>query len=336
MGMREFPILEVSGTHREIGRAIGEMQRKRIRNRMEVRREKIPNYLSYIEKIPEYIEITRKYFPKLMEEVEGIVEATGVPFNEFFFAQARDLYPFYIEGDADTDFDGDHCTVAVSFNEDGVIIGDNEDWTMEALDDLYLLKATVDGTTFFGLQYAVSIPGEAASINSWGLVQCITEIHPTPQFGVPKNFVSRAILEAKSLEEAEKIITNTPKASGYNHVLVQGDRVWNFEIAGNDFSIDKLVGERFVHTNHFTSFKLKKYEEHRTKSSVFRYERAQRMNRENLNLQGMKEMLCDGSGEYPICRPNETIGSLIFQPKLGKILVCYGMPTVDGYKEYKL
>lgn len=334
--MKKFPLLQVSGTHRDIGLAIGEMQRERIRNRMEVRRAKIPNYMSYIEKLPEYIEITRKYFPKLMEEVEGIVTASGVPFDEFFFAQARDLYPFYIEGDADTDIDDDHCTVAVSFNEDGVIVGDNEDWTMEALDDLYLLKATVDGTTFFGLQYAVSIPGEAASINSWGLVQCITEIHPTPQFGVPKNFVSRAILEARTLEEAEKIITNTPKASGYNHVLVQGDRVWNFEIAGEDYAVERLEEEKFVHTNHFTSDKLKKDEEYRTKSSVFRYERAQRMNKDNLDLEGMKRLLCDGQGEYPICRPNETIGSLIFQPKKGLIQVCYGMPSVGGYVEYKL
>lgn len=334
--MKRFPLLQVSGTHRDIGLAIGEMQRERIRNRMEVRRAKIPNYMSYIEKLPEYIEITRKYFPKLMEEVEGIVTASGVPFDEFFFAQARDLYPFYIEGDADTDIDDDHCTVAVSFNEDGVIVGDNEDWTMEALDDLYLLKATVDGTTFFGLQYAVSIPGEAASINSWGLVQCITEIHPTPQFGVPKNFVSRAILEARTLEEAEKIITNTPKASGYNHVLVQGDRVWNFEIAGEDYAVERLEEEKFVHTNHFTSDKLKKDEEYRTKSSVFRYERAQRMNKDNLDLQEMKELLCDGQGEYPICRPDATIGSLIFQPKKGLIQVCYAMPTVDGYVEYRM
>lgn len=334
--MKRFPLLQVSGTHRDIGLAIGEMQRDRIRDRMEARKRLIPGYQSYLDKIPEYIAITKKYFPKLVEEVEGIVEASGVAFDEYFFAQARDLYPFYIEGDADTDFDGDHCTVAVSFNTDGVIIGDNEDWITKALDDLYLLKATINGTTFFGLQYAVSIPGEAACINNWGLVQCITEIHPTSQFGVPKNFVSRAILEARTLEEAEKIITNTPKASGYNHVLVQGDRVWNFEIAGEDYAVERLEKEKFVHTNHFTSDKLKKYEEYRTKSSVFRYERAQRMNKDNLDLEGMKRLLCDGQGEYPICRPNETIGSLIFQPKKGLIQVCYGMPSLDGYMEYKL
>jgi hypothetical protein len=333
--MKEFPLLEVTGSHRDVGMAIGEMHRNRIRERIEVRRQKIPNYRSYLEKVPDYIAITEKYFPNLVEEARGVAQASSTPFEEYFFAQVRDLYPFYIDDDENLG-KIDHCTVIVSFNSHGPIVGQNEDWILKAQDDLYLLKATINGVTFFGLQYAVSIPGESASINSSRLVQCITEIHPTSKFGVPKNFVSRAILEAKSLEEAERIIFETPKASGYNHVLVQGDRVWNFEIAGDDYTVEKFEKKSFVHTNHFTSDKLKKYEMYRTKSSIARYDRADKLNRNVSSLQGVMEILSDGVGEYPICRPNETIGSIIFQPRTGIVSVCYGVPSPDKYVKYQM
>jgi len=333
--MKEFPLLEVAGSHMDVGTAIGEMHKDRIRERVEIRRQKIPDYGSYLEKMPDYIAITGRFFPDLMEEAKGIAQASGVPFNEYFFAQVRDLYPFYID-DAENLGSIDHCTVIVGFNSHGPIVGQNEDWILKAQDDLYLLKATVGGVTFFGLQYAVSIPGESASINNLGLVQCVTEIHSTSQFGVPKNFISRAILGTKTLEEAERIIFETPKASGYNHVLVQGDRVWNFEIAGDDYAVEKFEKKSFVHTNHFTSDKLKRYEIYRTKSSVSRYNRASELNKNISSSRGIMEILSDGVGEYPIRRPNETIGSIIFQPRNGIVSVCYGAPSPNKYVEYKM
>lgn len=338
--LKEFPLLEVEvkgkSKYKDLGFAIGERHRERIQRRIESRRVLIPKYRSYLKKMELYLAITKRYFPHLIEEVEGIALGAQVPFIEYFFAQAREVYPFYIDGDGGGGGTVDHCTVVVNFNEDGPIIGHNEDWSEIALDDLYLLKAIIDGVTIFGLQYAVSLAGEAASINSHGLIQCVTEIHPIATLGVPKNFVGRAILEAKTLDEALRIIANTPMASGYNHVLVQGDEIRNVEIAGKQHIVQAVKGKPFVHTNHFTAEELEKFEKFRTPSSVARYNRAQELNVPELSLDRMKQLLSDQAGELPICRPHETIGSLIFQPQRGIVSVSYGMTNPDNFVEYKI
>jgi hypothetical protein len=42
------------------------------------------------------------------------------------------------------------------------------------------------------------------------------------------------------------------------------------------------------------------------------------------------------NNEFPISRPDATLGSFIAIPDERKLFICYGAPTGGKYKEYKL
>jgi len=337
--IRTFPYLEIKGTHYEIGHAIGEMFRGKIQETIEDRQKIIPHYQLYRTKSEKYAKAAKNQFPHLMDELKGIADGAQSAFIDLFFHNCPESYDKELlsEWDREQTETEDHCTIAVSFNDNGVIIGHNEDWGVESLDELYILKATIGDTTFLGLNYATTLPGTSASLNNWGLAQCINELYQETNIGVPKCFVSRAILECKTLDEALSVIINTNRAAGYNHLLVQEDSVWDIEIAGHDVDIHKNEKIPYVHTNHCISKRMQEYQLFATKSSISRFERASEIIKNPMSFDDMKTLLSDTkNNKYPICRENVTIGSIIIEPKNLTLSVCYGLPSTGTFIPYKL
>ncbi len=325
---KTFPYLETKGNYEEVGTSIGTRFKERLQNYILKRKRTIPNYDQYIEQTRPYFDITQKYFPHLIGELDSIAKAAEISLQDLFFVNNREVFEsFSLVG---------HCTIAVSFGSDGAIVGHNEDWAIEELDDLYVLKATIGETTFLGLQYFEAL-GVSATMNNWGLVQCINDLSGSAQIGVPKNFIARAILECKTLDEAEDIIRKTPNASGFNHVLVQGDEIRNIEISGNDIAVEKVLKKNYVHTNHFLSLEMQTKSSLTVPSSIPRYNRAKELIRDGMTRKDMIELLSDkGNREFPICRQDETIGSVICIPKLNEVWICYDNPAVGEFKKYTL
>lgn len=322
--MNKFDYLEVKGNYEDIGRAIGAKFRKEIQKQTERRQKRIKNYEEFLKRSEPYYKYAKDSFPNLIKELEATADAAGVGVMDYFSMNNGEVLT------------GDHCTVAVSFNEEGALIGHNEDWKSASPDILYLLKATIGDTTFLGLQYKVLMPGVSAAVNNWGLVQCINYLNQVLQVGVPKIFLARAVLECKSLDEAENLIRKTKRASGFNHVLVQGREVRNVEIAGDKLAVEKVMGKPYVHTNHYLSPNMKFLEKFHTESSEARYERAKELIKSNMTKNEMEELLSDTKNkEYPICREDATLGSLVLLPGLKEIYVCYGHPCAGRFVEYE-
>ena len=337
--IRTFPYLEIKGTHYELGRAIGEMFRGKIQETIEDRQKMIPHYQLYQTKSERYAKTAMESYPKLMDELKGMADGAQVSFIDLFFHNCPEVYDkeLLVEWDREQAETEEHCTIAVSFNDKGAIIGHNEDWGIESLDELYILKATIGETTFLGLNYATSLPGTSAALNNWGLVQCINELYQETNIGVPKCFVSRAILECKTLPEALSVIINTKRAAGYNHLLVQGDHVWDIEIAGHDIDIQKKEKTPYVHTNHCISKHMQEYQLFATKNSIARFDRAEQLVKNPMTFEDMKALLSDTkNSKYPICRENVTIGSVIIEPKNFTMHVCYGLPSTGTFIPYEL
>jgi len=338
--IRTFPYLEIKGTHYEVGRAIGEMFRGKIQETIEDREKIIPHYSLYRTKSEKYAKAAESEYPKLMDELRGMAEGAQVSFLDLFFHNCPEAYDkeLLVEWDREmAETEAEHCTIAVSFNEKGAIVGHNEDWGIESLDELYILKATIGDTTFLGLNYASWLSGTSASLNNWGLVQCINELYQETNIGVPKCFVARAILECKTLDDAIKMIVNTKRASGYNHLLVQGDYVWDTEIAGHDIDIQKLERQPYIHTNHCISKHMQEYQLFAKKNSIARFERATELVKPTMSFDDMKALLSDTQNQkYPICRENVTIGSVIIEPKTFTMHICYGMPSTGTFIPYEL
>jgi hypothetical protein len=337
---KTFPYLEITGTHRELGLAIGEMFRGKIQEVIADRKHYIRKYNEKLSETQNYVIELKKAFPHLLEEIQGMAEGADVPFIDLFFHNTPEVYDHTLEWDREQAQTEDHCTIAVSFNPDGAIIGHNEDWSIESMDELYVLKAHIGDTTFLGLNYATFIAGNSATLNNWGVSQCINELHEHTQIGVGKYFMARAILECKTLEEAEQLIRTTKRASGYNHVLVANHNVWNIEIAGQDIDVEKLTNKPYAHTNHFISAHMLQYEKDEAnhhKNSYDRLTRAHELLHNDMTVASMTALLSDTTNKlYPICREDATIGSVIIEPNKKTINVCYGPPNKGVFVPYAL
>ncbi len=333
---KKFPYLVLRGSRRAIGQAIGENFRSKIQESVLLRQESIPNYKDLKRQSQNHFLETLRYFPKLIEELTATAIAANVSVMDLFFANTRSLYDTGVASEKGELVVHDRCTTVVSFGANGAIVGHNEDWDIKNTDDLYILKATIGETKFMGINYVNELPGSAASMNNWGLVQGINEVHQKETVGIPKNFLARAVLESPTLIEAESMIRRVKQDTGFNHLLVQKDKVKNIEIAERKVKTTNLTNEPYVHTNHFLT-DLKKYETYRTKSSEHRYDKAVKLLRNDMNEDEIISILSDHSdAEYPICRHDSTMASLIFKPKLGEILVCYGPPCKGEFEKYKL
>jgi len=326
--MNSFDYLEIKGSHAEVGRAIGTKFKDVIQRVVASRQGRIAGYGDYLKQTEPFFLAAKEKFPDLIDEMTGIAHAAGVGVADYFFLNNREVGP---KGDSD------HCTVAVSFGENGAVIGHNEDWDGTTPDSLYILKATIGDTTFMGFQYKALVPGVAVSTNNWGLTQCINELNQTAQVGVPKNFIARAMVECKTLDEAESIILNTKKASGYNHVLIQGREIRNIEVAGDKIAVDKIMGTPYVHTNHYLSLRLKSLEKFHTKSSTTRYKRAKELVRNKMTVAEMEKLLSDKKNRrFPISRNGATLGSFVALPDEKKVYIYYGPPGKGKFTEYNL
>lgn len=323
----KFDYLEIKGTYKEVGAAIGAKFKDIIQKRISARRNRILDYEGYLRRTEPYFNAVKETFPNLIDELTATAKASGVSVADYFSINNREVA---------VSEKNDHCTVAVSFGEKGAIVGHNEDWENASPNALYILKATIGETTFLGLQYKVAVPGVSATMNNWGLVQCINDLNTESQIGVPKNFVARAILECKTLDEAEEVIRKTKKASGFNHVLVQGREVRNIEIAGDKIGVERVLGKPYIHTNHYLTPELKPFETSHTKSSEKRYKRGMELIKPNMEIPEMEALLSNTENkEYPISRKDATLGSFVAVPEDQKVYICYGPPDKGKYIKYE-
>ncbi len=338
--IKTFPYLEITGTNKDLGLAIGEMFRGKIQEVISDRKHYIRRYQERLTETDAFIKETRKAFPHLVEELEGMAEGADVPVIDLFFHNLPEVYDRTREWDREQAQTDDHCTIAVTFNTGGALIGHNEDWSVESLDELYVLKATVNGTTYLGLNYATFMVGCSATLTSNNLVQCINELHQETHVGVGKYFVARALLDCKTLDEASALVGSINRSSGYNHVLVQGSDIMDIEIAGKDIDIERMTEKPYAHTNHFISQRMLQYEvdeatHHR--NSYDRLARAKELLHTGMNVHDMQQLLADKQNPlYPICREDATIGSVIIEPTKKQILVCYGPPDRGTFVPYTL
>lgn len=327
--MKQFPIVRAEGSHYEVGVAIGKMMRNAINNVLANSQVIFKEDFSVrIQQSQPFLQQALKYFPQYMDELRGIAEGADVSFDELFLSNNREVAnfdPFVV--------DSNHCTIIGIPHQNGYLLGHNEDWDVSSLSLLYILDATINGTKIFGLNYANNIIGDSIAVNGYGLVQAVNELwHQDAQLGVPKNFIARAILDCKTLEETEVLMKRIPRAAGYNHVLVQGKRLWNIESSAKEYAIEKVKLEKYVHTNHYVT-ELKRIDKGNIESKN-RYRKVQKQLTGVNSVEDVKRLLSDRN-DPPVCR-DSTIGSVIFDMPNKVAHIAYGQPTAQGYIEYSI
>ena len=267
-----IPFLQVRGTHREVGRQIGEALRERIRAGLEreVYAGPFPEGRTLEQQLAlasEYLRVTAEELPWLVEEFEGCAEAAGVDpvalfawhVEEIWYEPRRPGAP--LREEAALGRCSDLVAVPPATADGHVLVGHNNDLRPEAEEGLVAVEWTVPGEPVvftIGGALAASVGFNSAGISLTG-----NELAPNDErVGIPRGPQFRVMLAQRTMDDVLQVALHPRRASSYNQVLAdRTGRVVNVEGSATDA---ELTGpdERghLVHTNHYVCERMLPYE----------------------------------------------------------------------------
>jgi len=351
------PLICVSGTHREIGRQIGAACTEQIRHSIQnanILMEQAKDSLELSWKgaqiqASKYVPFAQELYPQYVEEMVGMAEGANVAVEDLAVVNAMEAVTM----------DALHLSKCTSFavNQDRtadehVLVAHNEDWLPEDEQDVYVIHATPDGEpAFLAMTYGGLLPN--IGFNSEGIAQCCDSVYPTDsRIGIPRVVVSRAVLGARNLVEAVRLVLIPHRAAGYNHLLVhESGELYSVEVSARKFGI--LYGDEgvIVHTNHYLDTTMQTIEDEPDEliATRLRYFRALRLlkrtpshtiktlqaiQRDHLNF---PNSICSHCTEDidPLDR-EKTINSLIIDLTARAMHIAWGNPCENQYHTYYL
>jgi len=352
MAANSIPLIEVRGTHREVGQQIGEKMKLRLRRIIPRLRGSLPPGISWEDMLLKgrlCLAHSRAAYPQFVEELEGMAEAAEVPFEEIFLAICEELwepaawhvdFPTLARGC--TDFSARGQATA----DGATLVAHTNDLPPEAEEDVVLFRVQAgDDPEFLGVSVAglgFSAGLNAAGISMTGNAVSCSDIRP----GVPRLLIARAILAAQRLGEAMDACLLPLRASNYNNVIADPDgEIYSMEGSATDCEPIYVDGDVMAHTNHYLSWPMRQFEAHRNYigGSIIRYNRAMRLLRENhgrLSPELFQKLLADHVN-YPnsICKhagTTVTAFSIIINLNELRAWIGCGRPCQTTYYEYTL
>lgn len=274
----DLSVVRVQGAPRRLGNQIGEAAAPQI-HRM------LANYREIIDAGRDRLKLdwggaiqqARKYLQfcsgPYWEELQGMAEGASVALDELVVLNSIEAIVH----------DGLHlkCTSLALTREwttDGhVLMAHNEDWWPDDTETLYLVHATPDDEPpFLALTYGGLLP--CIGFNAAGIAQCCDSVYPSDaRIGVPRLFVGRSVLGARTVSEAIDRATDPDRAAGYNHLIAEREgHLISLEVSAKRFAVIGNTDGALVHTNHYLDPEMQRFEAppsslHRSKA---RYERA--------------------------------------------------------------
>ncbi len=355
---RRVPIVYVEGTHYEMGLQIGEARQDVIHGMLATYRRyfadegdqiQISDWKEAILHARKYLPFAEESTPQYVDELRGIADGARIEFNDLLVLNCMEAIT------EDALHTG--CTslaAAPEVTADGsVLVGHNEDWLPDDLDTVYLVHARPKGEpAFLAITYGGLLPN--IGFNEHGISQCCDSVYPNDaRIGVPRIFVSRAVLAARTLADAIRAALHRRRAAGYNHLIVHASgEMYNVEVSAGDFDVVYGIDGILAHTNNYLSRHMRLIEKSSDEliASRVRYNRAYRLlrsQRGKLSLKSIQAILADHVN-YPqsVCNhivesdpPLErqaTIASLIMDLTSRTMHVAWGPPCQAEYHAFKL
>lgn len=351
------PLVQVSGSHHEMGRQIGRACLEQVQHSIQTARKLIDSITAQLQldwdgariQARKYMPFVQERYPQYIEELEGIAAGADVEFDDLAVLNAMEAVTM----------DALHlskCTSMAVNDErtaDGhVLIAHNEDWMPEDEADVYVIHAIPDGEPpFLAMTYGGLLPN--VGFNANGIAQCCDSVYPTDsRIGIPRVFVSRAVLAARTPAEAIERMLVPHRAAGYNHLLAhESGELYNVEVSARRFALLYASEGSLVHTNHYLDWGMQAIESEPDEliSTRVRYFRALRM------LNGTKEhsvktlqaiqrdhvnfpnSICNHAVEdlVPLDR-EKTINSLVIDLTARTMHLAWGNPCENPYHTYYL
>jgi len=296
----KFPLIELSGTSREIGLKHGTLLAERIKKALVF-------YKGLFKKTDEEILKKAAYFKEIItsfsqdyaDEIEGIAEGAGLD----------PLWIYALNARTEILSLGQECSSL--FFKKSALLGQNWDWVEDIKDLPVILKITRNNHTIL----MMTEPGIIGKIglNSAGLGVCLNLLECAKKLdGVPVHILLRAMLDSSSIQEAREHINHAQKGTA-SSILVADDQgnYFNVELAGDEVYEIDCTNDLFVHTNHYLGKDINNESEFA--SSFARLARAQKLlsTVTDQTINNMKNILRDSTEKLPICR------QFVHEPGLG-------------------
>jgi len=289
-----------------------------------------------------YLAHSRTVYPQYVEELEGIADGAGVPFEDIFISMCEELWEpaAWRRGCTDLAARGKATT------DGSTLIAHTNDLLPGSEANLVILRIQAgDEPEFLGVSaggVGISAGFNAAGISLTGNQLDNSDIRP----GVPRLLIVRATLAATRLGEAMDTCLLPQRASSYNNVIADlNGEVYCMEGSATDCEPIYIENDILAHANHYTSPAMRGFEADRNNigGSIIRHNRALRLLRENygrLNPALLQELLADHA-DYPasICKhglESVTVFSMVIQLEQLRAWIGRGRPCETEYFEVKL
>jgi hypothetical protein len=344
-----YPLIEAGGSYREIGRGLGSAMNEKIQAHFDESPD-FPRCLEFLrqggrERLDAMMDHVKLRFPNLLEELEGMAEALDLPMMVLFAYNCRSEISVLMESAG--------CSTLAMKTGEQALLAHNEDGNDTNAGRMYVAKVQPpSGVDFISFVYPGLLPGNGPGFNSRGVVQTTNYIQPRKvAFGIPRYFIGRAVMEARSLDEAVGLITTGPRAFPWHHNLASlpDARLLSLEAMPDRFHLEEVEG-LMVHTNHLIHPEMivegageqdVPYESSTTRYRVLT--RAIQRGRPPVNGEEMLELLSLHEGKpYSPCRHPEgdvhgiTLGTAVFEAPDVAMTLYHGNPCRGLKKRYSL
>jgi hypothetical protein len=262
-----LPFLVVEGTHREVGRQVGEACAGVLREAVAFDGA-LPAGRSRAAQLAlaaRYRDATLAATPWLVEELDGAAEAAGVDPLALFAASIEEIWsvrPSQATAGASVDGRCSDLVATPPATRDGhVWVAHNNDLAPASAGSVIAIEWRVPGEPVV-LSLGIG-PWISVGWNDAGLSLTGNELSPNDErVGVPRLLMVREQLTARTLDEAVGMALRPDRASSYNTVFAHRDgRVVNVEGSATDAELTSPSSAgTLAHTNHFACDRMRRYE----------------------------------------------------------------------------
>ena len=211
-------------------------------------------------------------FPRYVRELEGMAAGAEASFAQLFLWNCRGDLRFP-DNHSDSSINGCTTVFIPATASEPAIIGHNEDGAAEFHGNCLWISVIPDkGYAFDSFVYPGMLAGHAFGVNTAGLVQTINNIRVLDlKPGIPRHFITRAILDCRNLTAALALLQRTDRASGFHHGLGQvGEHnLLSVEAPASGYDV-REIQQPFAHANHLLAEAFKGCKQTVTDSSAYR------------------------------------------------------------------
>ncbi len=351
-------LVHVSGSHRNMGRQIGETCVPAIEQMVENYKKLLQAsydelYLTWDDAVLQarkYYPYALEYTPLYVEEMQGMAEGAGVNFDDLLVLNCMEgvmVDALHLR------FKCTSLAVGAEHTRNGhVLVGHNEDWIPIDEDTVYLVHATPeDEPPFLAMTYGGMLPN--VGFNAAGIAQCCDSVYPQDlRVGVPRVCVARAALGAPRLSIAMRKAIMNWRAAGYNHLFAdRNGELYNVEASAHRFATLYGHDGYLVHTNHYLTSTMQAIEDKPEDLLIshVRYNRASRLlhNLGPHTVETLEAILSDHMNHPDsICRhvspedttfgQSKTVASMIMDLTTFEMHIAWGSPCEATFHTFRL